>query len=85
MTFNNRIILIVAASTLVFGVATAPIAMATESTPADSKDHMMKPHTGMMKGDAMKGDAMKGDAMKGDAMKGDAMKGDAVKSDDTAQ
>jgi pentapeptide MXKDX repeat protein len=78
---KNRIALIITASALVFGVAAAPMAIAAEST--DSTDHMMKPHTGMMKGDAMKGHAMKGDAMKGDAMKGHAMKGDAMKGDAT--
>ena len=72
MMSKNRIALIITASALVFGVAAAPMAIAAEST--DSTDHMMKPHTGMMKGDAMKGHAMKGHAMKGDAMKGDAMK-----------
>jgi pentapeptide MXKDX repeat protein len=77
MTFKNRITLIVTASVLVLGVAAAPIAMAAEAT--DSADHMMKTHTGMMKGDAMKGHAMKGDAMKGHAMKADAMKGDEMK------
>jgi pentapeptide MXKDX repeat protein len=80
MMSKNRIALIITASALVFGVAAAPMAMA-----ADSTEHMMKPHTDMMKGDAMKGHAMKGDAMKGDAMKGDAMKGDAMKSEPPAQ
>ena len=79
MMSNNRIALIITASALVFGVAAAPMAMAADST--DSTEHMMEPHTGMMKGDAMKGHAMKGDAMKGDAMKGHAMKGDAMKGD----
>ena len=83
MMSNNRIALIITASALVFGVAAAPMAMAADST--DSTEHMMKPHTGMMKGDAMKGHAMKGDAMKGHAMKGDAMKGDATKSQPPAQ
>ena len=98
MMSKNRIALIIAASALVFGVAAAPMAMAAEST--DSTDHMTKPHTDAMKGDAMKGDAMKahamkgdamkahamkGDAMKGHAMKGDAMKGDATKSEPPAQ
>ena len=83
MMSKNRIALIITASALVFGVAAAPMAMAAEST--DSTEHMMKPHTGMMKGDAMKGHAMKGHAMKGDAMKGDAMKADSTKSEPPAQ
>jgi pentapeptide MXKDX repeat protein len=76
MMYKNRIALIVTASTLVFGVAGAPIAVASDSMSTDSTGHMMKPHIGMMKGHAMKGGAMKGHAMKADAMKGDALKGD---------
>ena len=70
MMYKNRIALIVTASALVFGVAGAPIAMASDSMSTDSTGHMMKPlwHD---EGDAMKGHAMKADAMKGDALKGD--------------
>lgn len=56
---QDRIALIVTASALVFGVAGAPIAMASDSMSTDSTGHMMKPHIGMMKGHAMKGGAMK--------------------------
>ena len=66
MMYKNRISLIVTASALVFGVAGAPIAVASDSMSTDSTGHMMKPHIGMMKGHAMKADAMKGDALKGD-------------------
>jgi pentapeptide MXKDX repeat protein len=66
MMYKNRIALIVTASALVFGVAGAPIAVASDSMSTDSTGHMMKPHIGMMKGHAMKADAMKGDALKGD-------------------
>jgi pentapeptide MXKDX repeat protein len=82
MLRKTRVTLMLAASTLMVGVAISPLAMATESTSTDSGEHMMKPHTGMMKPHA---GAMKGHAMKGDAMKGHAMKGDAMKSTPPAQ
>jgi pentapeptide MXKDX repeat protein len=87
MLLNNRVTLMLAASTLMVGVTIAPPTMATESTSIDSGKHMMKPHTGLMKphAGAMKGHAMKGDAMKGHGEKGDAMKGDAMKSTAPAQ
>ena len=43
MMYKNRIALIVTASALVFGVAGAPIAMASDSMSTDSTGHMMKP------------------------------------------
>src|SRR5277367_3851279 len=76
MMYKNRIALIVTASTLVFGVAGAPIATASDSMSTDSTGHMMKPHIGIMKSHAIKGGAMKGHDKKADAMKGEAVKGD---------
>jgi pentapeptide MXKDX repeat protein len=71
MLHKNRVTLMLAASTLMAGVAMAPMALAAESTSTETGEHMMKPHAGMMKPHAgmMKGHAMKGHAMKGDAMK----------------